>query len=233
LCLPYSDQPGTSYAIIGAAAGGVSHNTVRSVLVDGGNVSSHGGNRKSRLSKEDKYFFNKLMLRFPKMRLCWYARFISVVIGKPVSVSTISRTMLQLRLSFKKPLVVYSEALTDAVYQSQEQFKSRLAARLRQNPRYLDRCIWVDVTGFNAMDMYRQRGIAPVGQPFVEAQPSDRLSAEFGDHHDCIAGINRISGVMGGGGGGGGGGGAVAVAVARWRWRWRYRGGNGGGGGSG
>ena len=60
-----------------------------------------------------------------KVRLSWYARVMTIIIGKRVCVDTVAAAMKAVRLSIKKPLVVYSEALTDVVYQSQQQFKAR------------------------------------------------------------------------------------------------------------
>ena len=63
----------------------MSANAARKVISASGSTSGHGGDRRSTLSNDDKVFLGKLMHKYPKMRLPWYARFMSVVVGKPVT----------------------------------------------------------------------------------------------------------------------------------------------------
>ena len=118
-------------------------------------------------------------------------------VGRRITTDVIDNVKAELKLTLKKALVVYSEACTEAVYASQEAFKAAIRHRIAHYPNHLDRCIWVDVTGFAAPELYEARGHAPIGQHFIDRQPSDRASKEFGDHHDVIVGINRLSGPMG------------------------------------
>lgn len=145
-----------------------------------------------------KQVFVDLTIEFPQMTNIWYARFMSVVLGTSISASKIARTLEQLRLSRKTGLCVYSESLTDRVYRCQEEFKSDWRRRKeRRGQDYLNRCVFLDITGFDSSDFFSKLGISPVGQPFVFSAPSDRASTEFDPHIDVVSGVNRLSGVMG------------------------------------
>lgn len=176
---------------------GVTAVAVRKTLVPRSAQNAHGGDRRSILSAEGKLFLHDLIMKYPKLRSPFYARYMSMVVGRRITTDVIDNVKAELKLTLKKALVVYSEACTEAVYASQEAFKAAIRHRIAHYPNHLDRCIWVDVTGFAAPELYEARGHAPIGQHFIDRQPSDRASKEFGDHHDVIVGINRLSGPMG------------------------------------
>lgn len=161
--------------------------------------ANHGGYRGDSLGADGMLVLAKLFTTFPKMPQWWFARAMTFVMQRPISTSTIARKERELALSRKVTTTVYSESLTDVVFQKQEEFMAAVGRRKAAQPRYLDRAIFVDVVSFNQKDMHGGKGLSPIGTPFLDAVPSDRTTTGqggFGQHVDVCSAVNRVSGVM-------------------------------------
>ena len=161
--------------------------------------NNHGGARTpDKLGRDGKMLLVDVVNKWPKMPHWFYASVMTFFMGHAISTAKIDRTLRELALSTKKATAIYSEALTDVVYNSQQDFLAAMERRkLQRGPNYLDRAYFVDVVSFKQTDIHKTTGLAPLGERFIDALPSDRASTtSFGPHIDVCSCVNRAKGVI-------------------------------------
>lgn len=167
--------------------------TVARVLGRGPTKGAHGGKRRDVLGNDGRVLLFKLVKAFPQTSDGWRAKFMSKLLEKEVKVGVVRTAYEHLRLSAHTPTVLYSEGLTEKVFIEQATFLAFYEEKLRADPRFKNRTIFIDATSFNQQELVkRRRATGPIGGTVLTSAPSDR-----GENWDFVGGISRERGLMG------------------------------------